>query len=422
MDNLPGLFKNERWMKSLFQQLEDGIAIVKKEEDCFLFLYVNPSLLERYPGMEGNILKKTDHAAMYNHLCRVCEAADRKNGQVVPIAEEPSSPFQEPYQLYCMKPEAVYCISIDGKARRGAGRIEMWMEDAYRYRSLVETSPDAVFVHDQDDRIVYINQTAVHMIGVNKPEDVYGQDIKRYFSGENEEKTRDRLRRLFAGLEVKGPIERQLVKVDGTCMEVEVHGGLVHYSGEKAVQTVCRDISERRMQQEKLKTMAYYDQLTNVANRRYFFDKLNSELEQAEEDQSMLALLFIDLDNFKQINDRYGHQIGDEILVIFTKRVKQKLRDSDTLSRLGGDEFVILLTSITSGDQPNKVADRIMNSITKPIFKEGRAIHISASIGISIYPDHGRDRNDLMTRADRALYDAKERGRSRISVSTEEDR
>lgn len=149
---------------------------------------------------------------------------------------------------------------------------------------------------------------------------------------------------------------------------------------------------------------------------------MNSELEQAEEDQSMLALLFIDLDNFKQINDRYGHQIGDEILVIFTKRVKQKLRDSDTLSRLGGDEFVILLTSITSGDQPNKVADRIMNSITKPIFKEGRAIHISASIGISIYPDHGRDRNDLMTRADRALYDAKERGRSRISVSTEEDR
>jgi diguanylate cyclase (GGDEF)-like protein len=191
---------------------------------------------------------------------------------------------------------------------------------------------------------------------------------------------------------------------------------LIDYPRSEAVQVVCRNITERKERLNQLEEMAYYDQLTNISNRRCFFQQLQIELEEAEENQSILSVLFIDLDNFKEINDRFGHQTGDEVLVIFTKRVKQMLRSTDTFSRLGGDEFVVLLSNLRSAKDPQTIANRMMERITQRLSIDGQTLYISVSIGIASYPEQGTSREMLLTNADQALYEAKKKGRKCVEV------
>lgn len=158
--------------------------------------------------------------------------------------------------------------------------------------------------------------------------------------------------------------------------------------------------------------LALYDPLTQLPNRKLFHDRLHRALAQAKREQRRIAIMFIDLDRFKPINDNFGHEIGDLLLVQVAEHLVSCVRESDTVARLGGDEFVILLTSSEQESGVGIVADKILNSLNEPFYISGHQLSLSSSIGIAFYPEHGRDENQLLRHADIAMYHAKQGGRN----------
>jgi diguanylate cyclase (GGDEF)-like protein/PAS domain S-box-containing protein len=163
---------------------------------------------------------------------------------------------------------------------------------------------------------------------------------------------------------------------------------------------------------ERLHYLAYYDGLTGLPNRRLFLDRLNMSISHARRESHMLAVMFIDLDQFKQINDTLGHQVGDELLIGVTERMKSCLRNEDTLARLAGDEFTVLLPDIPHPDAARNVAQKFLECCAQPLSINGHELCVTASIGIAIYPNDGEDAESLLHHADLAMYRIKESGRN----------
>ena len=177
-------------------------------------------------------------------------------------------------------------------------------------------------------------------------------------------------------------------------------------------QAMTRELRER---EEHMRHMAQHDPLTQLPNRALFSDRLQAALARARRERSPAALMFVDLDHFKPVNDACGHAVGDSLLIAAAERMRECLRESDTLARIGGDEFVVLLPHIDSRDDARQVAERIRASIALPFHIGPHLISISVSIGICIFPDHADDEVGLMKCADVAMYRAKELGRDRLS-------
>jgi diguanylate cyclase (GGDEF)-like protein/PAS domain S-box-containing protein len=164
--------------------------------------------------------------------------------------------------------------------------------------------------------------------------------------------------------------------------------------------------------QQRLHYLAYYDGLTGLPNRRLFQDRLNLAISHARRNLHLLAVMFIDLDNFKQINDSLGHKFGDSLLTALTQRMKSCLREGDTLARLGGDEFTVLLPALADSGDAIHAARKILNLCAQPLRIEGKDVTVTASIGISIFPDDAEEADDLIDCADMAMYQIKEAGRN----------
>lgn len=187
-------------------------------------------------------------------------------------------------------------------------------------------------------------------------------------------------------------------------------GQPTHYVG------AFSDISVRKATEEHMAFLAHYDALTELPNRTLFGDRLQQALTQAKRDKGRLALIFIDLDSFKPVNDTYGHNVGDLLLMDAAKRMQECKRESDTVSRIGGDEFTLLLPSIETEVDAIVVAEKILQALTVPFMLEGHILQLSASIGIAIYPDHGNEDKLLLKHADMAMYHAKKNGRNNVMV------
>jgi len=183
-------------------------------------------------------------------------------------------------------------------------------------------------------------------------------------------------------------------------------GTLTHYAA------LFSDISELKQNEERIRSLAYYDPLTNLPNRRLFHDRLSVAIAHAHRQGSKLAILFVDLDRFKRINDSLGHAAGDVLLQEVTSRLLSAVREDDTVARMGGDEFIILLTDVHSIDGVVQVARRIIELMSQPLLLEGRELVVTCSLGISIYPDDGNQLDELVQNADTAMYRAKETGRN----------
>ncbi|MBV2121791.1 MAG: EAL domain-containing protein, partial [Candidatus Thiodiazotropha sp. (ex Ctena orbiculata)] len=177
-----------------------------------------------------------------------------------------------------------------------------------------------------------------------------------------------------------------------------------------------RDIEERKRAEKQIEYMAYYDVLTGLPNRMLLLDRLNQAVAHAHRYRNMLAVCYLDLDGFKPVNDRHGHHVGDELLITVSEYLKAVVREGDTLARIGGDEFVILLTSVTSLPDCEDAVRRILDAIHKPIEVMGHRIHMSASIGITVYPTDNSNADRLLRNADQAMYKAKEAGKSRYWI------
>jgi diguanylate cyclase (GGDEF)-like protein/PAS domain S-box-containing protein len=180
--------------------------------------------------------------------------------------------------------------------------------------------------------------------------------------------------------------------------------------------TVTRDVTERKRLESKLHYMAYHDMLTELPNRRLLFDLLDDAMSRAKEHHHPLAVLYLDCDEFKMINDTFGHDIGDEFLIGFAKRLRYCLRDSDIVARLGGDEFVVVLPVIHTLDEVIKIAERIVQSLEQPWQIKQHLFLVTVSIGIALYPHDADNKFLLLKRADEALYQAKQQGKNRFKL------
>lgn len=179
---------------------------------------------------------------------------------------------------------------------------------------------------------------------------------------------------------------------------------------------IIRDISERKQAEETIRQMAYHDSLTGLPNRKLFSDRTEIALAQAGRSQKNVAVIMLDLDNFKDINDTLGHDVGDHLLKTAAERLKAAMRKSDTVARFGGDEFVLLLPELKGIEGASRVAQKIVVSFRKPFLINTHQLIVTASIGIAVYPDDGSDESALLKNADIAMYQAKQAGRDRYQV------
>jgi diguanylate cyclase (GGDEF)-like protein len=186
---------------------------------------------------------------------------------------------------------------------------------------------------------------------------------------------------------------------------------LVSFRGKKVLCVVSRDITPRKLAERQLIYTATHDPLTGLVNRLLLYDRLAQELARARRYNKMIGLVYIDLDRFKEINDSLGHSVGDQLLKAVGTRLKSLLRESDTLARMGGDEYMFVLGDIVNPDDVERIVKSVLASIRKPFDLEGIKHHITASVGISLYPVDGSDSEILIKAADLAMYFAKSEGR-----------
>jgi diguanylate cyclase (GGDEF)-like protein len=172
-----------------------------------------------------------------------------------------------------------------------------------------------------------------------------------------------------------------------------------------------QELAERKRAEETIRQLAYYDHLTGLPNRVLFYDRLKLALAHAARNKQMLAVMLLDLDHLKEVNDELGHAAGDQLLQAVGDRLTALLRKGDTVARMGGDEFLLILPEITGAQDTHKVAQKVMDAIKEPLVLDDRQLHISTSIGIAVYPDDGEDADTLVKNADIAMYRAKEKGR-----------
>ena len=183
---------------------------------------------------------------------------------------------------------------------------------------------------------------------------------------------------------------------------------IINYRGDTTQYVaLCSDITQKKLSDEELRRRAYSDSLTSLYNRFSFEDRLKQELSRANRDKSIFAVVYIDLNKFKPINDTYGHQVGDHVLCEVARRFEHVVREIDTVARLGGDEFALLLPNLDHPEETKTITKRIEESLSKPINYEGQELHVGASIGIAIYPDNGTIAEQLLKVADKAMYQVK---------------
>jgi len=285
-------------------------------------------------------------------------------------------------------------------------------EEMLRKQSAAMTaSMDGIAILNDRLEFTYVNDALAKLCAYGNPQFMTGHSLRElYDPTENERlmtqivpqvRERGRWRGEAIGRRRDGisfPQEISLTSIDG--------GGMV---------CVVRDITERTYAEEQIKHLAYHDALTGLPNRLLFKDRLTVALSHAQRDRTRLAVLFLDLDRFKVINDSLGHNIGDQLLQAVAARVQSCVRESDTIARLGGDEFTLLLPLSRSEDAA-PVAQKILEAIRYPFHMEGREFFITTSLGISLYPEDGTDAETLIKNADTAMYQAKELGRDNYQL------
>ncbi|OGW43749.1 MAG: hypothetical protein A2132_05295 [Nitrospirae bacterium RBG_16_43_11] len=276
----------------------------------------------------------------------------------------------------------------------------------------VEQSPNSVVITDIKGNIEYVNPRFTKLTGYTY-EEAIGQKPQILESGINKPESYKQLwDTITSGKEWRGEFYNK--KKNGEFYWE--NASISPLTNEEGVIThfiiIMEDITERKNSEEIILKMAYHDQLTGLPNRTLLIDRLNQLLARGRRNKSLAAILFLDLDNFKNINDSLGHAEGDNLLKEVTERLKKLTRSSDTLARHGGDEFIILIEDLKRVENITKVVEHIFSEFKKPFVLNGQVCFVSTSIGISIFPDDGEDVNTLLKNADIAMYRAKEDGKN----------
>jgi diguanylate cyclase (GGDEF)-like protein/PAS domain S-box-containing protein len=287
-------------------------------------------------------------------------------------------------------------------------------EALLRLAAIVDSSDDAIVGKTLDGIIVSWNSGAEHIYGYTA-EEVLGRPVSLLIppGPDGKDETHLILERIRQGERIAS-YETVHRRKDGSFIDISLTISPVrNYTGKIiGASSISRDITEQKKMEETIRRQAYHDTLTGLPNRMLFFDRLTLEMAESNRNRKKIAVLFMDLDNFNKINDTLGHMIGDKLLKEAANRLKTCVRESDTVARIGGDEFSILLTDITQPDDAVVISNKILESFKVPYIINEHELHISTSIGISIYPQDGKQIDDLMKNADFAMYMAKEKGKN----------
>jgi diguanylate cyclase (GGDEF)-like protein/PAS domain S-box-containing protein len=273
-------------------------------------------------------------------------------------------------------------------------------------RAAVSNMQIGVTVTNPEGKIIYTNQADAEMHGYSTAE-LIGMDA-RIFSPQTNWKP------MFQPVRKRFKRESINIRKDGTAFPVYLMSDIVtNNRGEIIAKiTTCEDISDRKRNEETIRNLAFYDSLTGLPNRSLFTDRMLQELAKAKRQRQMMAVIFIDLDRFKVINDTLGHATGDLLLQAVAKQLKESIREGDTVSRLGGDEFLLLFPDITQVKDASVIAEKIVHKFSEAFMVNNKELYISASLGISIFPDNSDSIETLIKHADTAMYYAKQQGRN----------
>ncbi|MBA3532407.1 MAG: EAL domain-containing protein [Ardenticatenales bacterium] len=290
-------------------------------------------------------------------------------------------------------------------------------ESERKYAELVQEAPDAIISLDRDGNIASFNPTAERMFG-HSAEAVLGTKFAKQSLI-----ALPYLPKLLQEVEMtltrkeRPPFELQIVRNDNHLLMMEANPRRIQRDGQVVgVQLTLRDISERKAFEEQLAQRVFYDALTGLPNRALFRDRVDRALARSSRNKSSIAVLFLDLDRFKVINDSLGHSAGDQLLVQVARRLQSCVRPEDTVARLGGDEFTVLLEEVSTITDAVHVADRIARALRIPFILEERELFSTVSVGIVLNgPEHSRP-DDLLRDADVAMYRAKARGKAQYEV------
>jgi diguanylate cyclase (GGDEF)-like protein/PAS domain S-box-containing protein len=286
-------------------------------------------------------------------------------------------------------------------------------------KAIISHAMDGIITTNEAGEIQGFNPAAEQIFGYSQQE-LLGQNVNvlvpELDQGENDEHLR---RYLSSGrgrtVGVRGR-EVTALRKNGERFPMELSASAMELNGRHYYIGIVRDVTERKLAEQKIAHLAHHDYLTNLPNRALFLDRLDQALALAKRGDYKLAVLFLDLDGFKAVNDTLGHDAGDLLLQCVAQRLKPLVRDSDTVARIGGDEFTFVLHDIGSGDAAIAVAQKVLAALAEPFAIARKSCRIGGSIGIAIFPDDSTDPEVLLRMADEAMYAAKQSGKNTFSV------
>ena len=366
-------------------------------------------------------------------------------GRPVIVSDIQNHPYWEGFKELTARAGLAACWSLPVKNRQGLvlgtfaiyygqpadptpGQMELMMVNAHlaaiaiesakmdeqlnQLSQAVEYSASFVVIADSQQQIDYANHSLIEATGYSL-EQLKGQSMSLIAVEDEDAELQSKIQEAIQAGEIWHG-ERRFKGRNGDAFWVMSSVAPIRNSDNEVTHLVCvsEDITALKQEQERMERLAFYDPLTGLANRRLFKDRLDIALKQAQRERYTLALLYLDLDRFKAVNDDYGHEVGDELLKEVALRLQQTLRESDVIARIGGDEFNILLPDIADGAAAEHVADKILAAVVQPFVTGDIRLEVSASIGLTLYPDDAVDAKQLIKNADVAMYRSKAQGRN----------
>jgi diguanylate cyclase (GGDEF)-like protein/PAS domain S-box-containing protein len=389
---------------------QDGEGVVRFWNNACVQLFavaVGEALGREFTGMVSHLDRQQEFDDGIAHIWRTGESRPAQDWQVE--LADGSRRWLHSSQFPVVRDGAVqqvFCMDIDVTERK-------WVEGTMRHAAQVfENCRDAILVMDADKRVVAVNHAFSQISGFPAGE-VVGADVPGLRFGAHDRAFYDQLwDHVNRDDHWEGEIwsvrrsgEKYPAWVAVTAIR-DGEGTLTNYMA------ILADITERKRLEEATRHQAEHDALTDLPNRVLFLDRLHQALAANRRQHKQFALMFLDLDRFKQINDTLGHRAGDDVLKEIAARLTHCVRGVDTVSRLGGDEFVVLLADIGGVDQAAHVAGSVMQAVARPVHADGQEVTLSVSIGIAICPSDGQDAETLLRHADVAMYHAKQNGRN----------
>jgi len=316
---------------------------------------------------------------------------------------------------YLVKPLEARQINIVLRRLSEKRDIQKQLEEKEeRFRALIERSSDAIALLDREGRIQYASSSTERVLGYDA-EGFVGRHWFDLLHPDDGAAARNLFSVVLSeGGKIATGQHRMLHSGSSWRWMEAVFSNLLEESSVGAVVVNYRDITDRKRAVDELEYRAFHDALTGLPNRALFLDRLGQAVSRAKREDGRVAVMFIDLDNLKPINDTLGHAAGDEVIRRASERIRRCVREADTLARVGGDEFTLLLPDVSVLEDAETVAEKARASVAQSFLIGGREVSISTSIGIAVYPRDGGDAETLMQRADEALYRAKETGKNRF--------